>query len=345
MTSIAGNYSPGGVGWDIGDASLQAARVGPGGALTARAAPFEIQDDLDRLVEAMRSLWRQTGGGPGDLHGVTMTAERSPRFRSQREGVNRILDAVQRAFDPGQVRIFGSGGAFLSIEAARHAPFVVASANWAATAMLVARHHPDAILLDIGSATTSIIPIAGGRVAAAGFTTPDRLKSGELLDAGVLRTPVEALTTDVPYGGGRAFVSAGGLALTGDLWVYLERVHAAHYSGHTPDGRPATREFARERLARVVGGDTELLADDAILAIAEAIADAQLARVGEGLERVRARWPAIGTAVVAGLGDFLAEAAASRAGMHVVRLAERLGLEGARLAPAAAVALLHAERP
>jgi uncharacterized hydantoinase/oxoprolinase family protein len=67
--------------------------------------------------------------------------------------------------------------------------------------------------------------------------------------------------------------------------------------------------------------------------------------VGEALERVRARWPATGTAVVAGLGDFLAEAAASRAGMHVVRLAERLGLEGARLAPAAAVALLHAERP
>lgn len=345
MTSIAGNYSAGVVGWDIGSVNLKAARLGPGGVLTARAMPFVVQHDLDRLVEAMRSLWRQTGGAPGDRHAVTMTAERSQRFRSKREGVNRILDGVQRAFDPTSIRVFGADAAFLTIEAARHAPFVVAGANWAASAKLVARHHADALLVDIGSTTTDIIPLAGGRIAAEGRTDPERLRSGELVYTGVLRTPVEAITSTLPYSGGTAFVSAEGHALTGDVWVYLERLHPSHYSGHTPDGRPPTREFARERLARIICGDTELLRDDAILAIAEGMAEAQLARIRAGLERVRERWPAIGTAVVTGLGDFLAEAAATGAGMEVVRLADHLGPDGARCAPASAVALLHAEQP
>jgi probable H4MPT-linked C1 transfer pathway protein len=345
MTSIAGNYSAGVVGWDIGGVSLKAARVGPGGVLTARAMPFAVQHDLDRLVEAMRSLWRQTGGAPGDRHAVTMTAERSQRFRSKRDGVNRILDGVQRAFDPVSIRVFGTDAAFLTIEAARHAPFLVAGANWAATATLVARHHPDALLVDIGSTTTDIIPLVKGRIAAEGRTDPERLRSGELVYTGVLRTPVEALAATLPFSGGTAFVAAEGHALTGDVWVYLERLHPAHYSGHTPDGRPATREFAGERLARVVCGDSELLGDDAVLAIAEGIAEAQLARIRAGLERVKARWPAIGTGVVTGLGDFLAEAAASGAGMSVVRLADLLGPDGARFASASAVALLHAEQP
>jgi len=171
------------VGWEIGSVDLKAARVGPGGVLAARAALFAIQDGLDRLVDAMRSLWRQAGGDPADRHAVARSGERSPRFRSQREGVNRILDAVQRAFDPGKVRIFDSGGT-----------------------------------------TTSIVPIAAGRVVAEGHTTPDRLGCGELVFAGVLRTPVEALATDLPCAGGRAFVASEGLALTGDVWVYLERL-------------------------------------------------------------------------------------------------------------------------
>jgi len=54
---------------------------------------------------------------------------------------------------------------------------------------------------------------------------------------------------------------------------------------------------------------------------------------------VRARHPALTRAVVTGLGEFLAAAAARRVGLHVTHLSDTLG-PAARHAPAAAVALL-----
>ena len=66
--------------------------------------------------------------------------------------------------------------------------------------------------------------------------------------------------------------------------------------------------------------------------------------MADGIRRVRARFPAAATAVVTGLGDFIAAEAARRAGLEVVALAERLG-DAARTAPAAAVAWLLADEP
>ena len=54
---------------------------------------------------------------------------------------------------------------------------------------------------------------------------------------------------------------------------------------------------------------------------------------------MRAGQPALTRAVVTGLGEFLAAAAARRVGLEVTHLADTLG-PAARHAPAAAVALL-----
>jgi uncharacterized hydantoinase/oxoprolinase family protein len=108
----------------------------------------------------------------------------------------------------------------------------------------------------------------------------------------------------------------------------------------TPDGRPATREFAGERLARVVCADRDLLDDAKISAIADSLATAQAARIAAAIAGVLAAHPSLNVAVVTGLGAFLAAAAARRAGLTVVPLAAELGADGARCAPAAAVALL-----
>jgi probable H4MPT-linked C1 transfer pathway protein len=206
----------------------------------------------------------------------------------------------------------------------------------------VAAEVPDGILVDIGSTTTDVIPIVGGAVCAVGRTDPERLSSGELVYTGALRTPVEALVSRVPLGRGSARVAAEGFALVGDVHLWLGRLDPADYTAPTPDGRPATREFARERLARVVCADREMLDDDAIGAIARAVADAQIRAVADGIAEVRARHPAIELAVTTGLGDYIAVEAAERAGLRVLRLADRLGAEAARTAPAAAVALLLA---
>jgi aspartokinase-like uncharacterized kinase len=216
----------------------------------------------------------------------------------------------------------------------------VAAANWAATARLVAQRHPTALLVDVGTTTTDIIPIVDGRVASVGMTDPERLASSELLYTGVLRTPVEAIVGDVPYRDGRASVSAESFALIGDVHFWRGRLAASDFTVPTPDGRPVTREFAGERIARVICADRELLAASEITAIAEAIAAQQIATVIAAIERVRSRHSSIGIAVVTGLGEFLAAEAAHAAGLDVRTLAADIGSDAARYAPAAAVALL-----
>jgi hypothetical protein len=116
----------------------------------------------------------------------------------------------------------------------------------------------------------------------------------------------------------------------------------AAYTVPTPDGRPATRVYAGERLARVVCADRELVDAAALDRIADAVAEAQVERTAAAIARVRARHPTIGTAVVTGAGDFIAAAAAERAGLAVRWLADELGPDAAVAAPAAAVALLLA---
>lgn len=340
MSSITGRYQAGIVGWDIGGVNLKTVRVSEGALLTTRSMPFEIQRSLEALPDRLGELHQKVGGAGSDRHAVTMTGELSQLFRSKREGVNRILEAVTRAFDEARVRIFATDGRFLTVNDARHEPLLAAASNWAATARLVARVNPDCILIDIGTTTTDIIPIADGRVVATGTSDPARLTSGELVYTGVVRSPVESFATTVPLQGGQAFVSAEAFALSADVWVTLGQLRDGDYTAPTPDGRPRSGEFARERLARVVCADRELLDPASIDAIAHALAEAQTDRVRAGLARVRARWPALTTAVVTGIGSFLAADAAKREGLEVADLADQIGTDAARTAPAAAVALL-----
>ena len=147
------------------------------------------------------------------------------------------------------------------------------------------------ILVDVGSTTTDIIPISRGEVVALGRTDPDRLASGELVYTGALRTPVEAVVRRVPLGTAAASVSAEGFALTGDVHLWLGRLPAEDYTVNTPDGRPASREFAGERLARVVCADRDMLAEEDIDRLAGAVAEAQLEDVARAISRVRDRHP------------------------------------------------------
>jgi probable H4MPT-linked C1 transfer pathway protein len=256
--------------------------------------------------------------------------------------VGFILDGVSAAFPDARIAVFATDGQWMTVDAARADPLAVAAANWVAAAHVVATHVRDAILVDIGSTTTDIVPVVDGQVAATGRTDPARLLSGELLYLGALRTPVEAIVHAVPLGSGWAGVSAEGFALAGDVYIWTERLKSDQYTVTAPDGRPSTRPFAGERLARVVCADREILDTSALDAIAAYVADAQIARTAEAIGRVRERHPALDTGVVAGLGAFIAEGACQRAGLRVLPLAELLGTAAAECAPAAAVALLFA---
>jgi len=337
------------LGWDIGGVNTKAALVVEGRVAAAEGRPFELQRAPASLAAVLQDLAATlVPSGPPSLdgaspsHAVTMTAELSQMFRSKREGVGFVLDAVAQAFPAADVAVYAVDGTFLSPDAARARPLAVAAANWAATARVVALRYPDSILVDTGTTTTDIIPILGGRVVAAGWSDPDRLVSGELVYTGAVRTPTEALASHVWIAGRRYGVSAEAFALSADVHVWRGDLAPHDYSVPTPDGRPPDRQYAGERLRRVICSDPELADDARVSEIAGALAGAQVARIADAIIRVRAGRAELKTAVVTGLGAFLGAAAARTAGLDVVRLSDDLGADAAEYAPAAAVALLRA---
>lgn len=329
-------------GWDVGGVNLKLAAARDGRIVTVHSRPFEIQRTPHNLVQALHEQARAASLTPGTLHAVTMTAELSQLFRTKRDGVSFVLDAIESAFPNDEIAVYTVDGTFVTPAAARLDPIRCAASNWHATASIVARTWPNATLVDIGSTTTDVIPIVDGCVAAVGRTDPERLATGELLYLGAVRTPVEAIVHDVPLGDTTAGVSAEGFALSGDVHAWNCDLADDDYQCATPDGRPVTREFTRERLARIVCADRELLDDHAIDRIAAHIADAQVARTGAALERARGHTSSSAPVVSAGVGAFIAERAAGRIGAPCVRFAVALGADAARAAPAAAVALLRA---
>ena len=333
------------VGWDIGGVNTKLARVVHGEVVDVQARAFEIQRQPGALRALLETMARAASARQGDAHAVTMTAELSQAFRTKREGVTFVLDHVVAAFPDALVRVHAVDGRFVEPAMARETPLAVAASNWAATARVVAQSWPDAVLVDVGSTTTDVTPIVAGAVAARGRSDPERLRENELVYSGALRTPAEAIASTVPLPGGLTGVAAEGFALAGDVHLWRGQLSPEDYSVPTPDGRPATREFAGERLARVVCADREMLDDEAINAIADGLWEAQVDRIARAVVCNVRRHASLerATAIVTGLGDFLAAAAADRAGLQVIRLSERWG-RAARHAAAAAVALLLAAK-
>ena len=329
------------LGWDVGGANLKAAHLA-GDRLEVIERPFALWRDPQRLPALLGDAARCLGAARSMA--ITMTAELADCFSSKREGVVFVLDAFRAAFPDVRPWVYGVDGRFRSEEEARQRPYDVAAANWMASATLVARTFPDALFIDVGSTTSDVIPIVAGRVIAQGRSDTGRLRSGELVFTGALRTPICALVRSVPFRGRRCRVAAEHFAIAADVHLWLGRIHADDYTCETPDNRGRSRQEAGARLARMICADLEMLSADDVTAIAEHVARAQLRQIAGGLRQVMRRLgprcPAL--AVLAGQGAFLARAAAAELGLAIHDLAADLGPASARAAPAAAVAFLLA---
>ena len=327
------------IGWDIGGSNVKAARIqsATDGAPLMVEQPFALWREPQRLPDVLGEVAGRLGGA--NAMAVTMTAELADCFATKREGVGCVLDACAAAFAGSDTWVYGVDGRFRSVEAARRAPFVVAAANWMASATLVAETYPDAIFVDTGSTTTDVIPISDGRVVARGKTDPGRLRGGELVYTGALRTPICAIVRSLPLKGRRCRVAAEHFAIAADAHRWLGCITEDDYTCDTPDGRGRSRADAGARLARMVCADREMLDDDDITAIAEHTARAQVRQIASGLRQVMKRvGPAL--AVLAGQGRFLARSAAREAGLAVRDIADDFGSDAARHTAAAAVAYL-----
>src|SRR5689334_11156006 len=269
---------------DIGGANTKAAWLHEGELRTV-SRPFEVWRDRDALAEVLREVAAEVAARPADAAAITMTAELSDAFRTKREGVGFVLDAAQAALGSGELSVLTTAGELVSVATARLQPWDVAAANWVATALAVAEAHPDALLVDVGSTTADVIPIVDGRVAASARDDLGRLLAGELVYTGVLRTNLAAIAPRVPVHGGWCPVSSEYFAISADVHVVLGHLAPEAYDCPTPDGRPTTAPFARERIARLVCSDVEQLDAAQIDAIAAYLHGEQLRALEEAARR------------------------------------------------------------
>ncbi|MFN7732565.1 MAG: hypothetical protein ACK5OB_11730, partial [Pirellula sp.] len=235
------------------------------------------------------------------------------------------------------------------------------------------------LIVDVGSTTIDIIPINTQGVATRSTTDSQRLRRRELIYTGVERSNLAGLLRSVPLFGKRCPVMNEQFATTRDAYVWLKHLPEAHDDCQTADGRPATRVGTRYRLARIVGEDGSTLTDADIDAIATAVLRAQCRLLTRSMSTVMQRIakarngrmqpasspapsgrqrkvaatqsPSLedGLLILSGHGGFLVDSALQgelrgRMGtLAPLRLADQLGPELSRCAPAYAVAMLAAE--
>src|SRR5215471_6845445 len=124
------------IGWDIGGAHLKAARSEDARIVDVVQLPSPLRLGLDAVAGAFSAAKARMGAA--DRHAVTMTGELADAFASRREGVERLSGLAVRALAPTPVWLYAGRAGFISPEAAGHQAEDVASANWFASASLVA---------------------------------------------------------------------------------------------------------------------------------------------------------------------------------------------------------------
>ncbi|MCX8153077.1 MAG: H4MPT-linked C1 transfer pathway protein [Candidatus Bathyarchaeota archaeon] len=343
------------IGLDIGGANTKAAflRTKDGVATEIKTAVeyFPVWKEKNKLAKMLLALKeRLCGKMQFDGVGVTMTAELSDAYQTKREGINHILSCVTKTFVDVPLFVLDVDATLIPISTAKMAPLRVAAANWAATGWMVSQLLKSCVIVDIGSTSTSIIPIVNGRVAAEGKTDLEKLMCGELVYTGSLRTNVAAIVNSVPIRNGYARVSSELFALSADVHLILGNITKKDYTSETADGRGKTVREAMARLARVVCADIEMLTEQEIRQIARYIYSKQVEQVAESLSKVYSRVKAFVNTevpvVITGIGkNFLAGVAAEKVGADkIIDLADLLKDDVTAASPAVGVALMTASQ-
>jgi probable H4MPT-linked C1 transfer pathway protein len=324
------------LGFDIGGAHIKVAHTD--GTATQRS--FALWKQPRRLTAELTALRRMAP--LHDLIAITMTGELCDCYASKRDGVHAILRAVQRMADETPVRVWTTHGRFVSLSEAKHEWLAVAAANWMATACWVGKlvPHGAALIADTGSTTTDLTPLWNGQPMPRGRTDPERLKSGELVYTGVRRTPVCALLSEG--------LAAEIFATTLDVYLLLEKWPENPEDRNTADGRPATRAMAHARLARMLGGDPEMIRTEEVLHLARTVAEIQQERIRRAAQRVVTILPEPPRYLVTvGSGEFLAASLCDvdwgPGKPERISIAERFGPATSQAACAYAIAVLASE--
>ena len=229
---------------------------------------------------------------------VVMSGELADCFSFKQEGIDFIVSEVKAVFP--EAVFYGMDGKFHTSAVPQ-----LAAANWLAMADLLRDQYPEAVLVDIGSTTTDIIPL-NAFDSMIGQTDLTRLQQGYLVYCGLLRTNVATLIQTADLNGIPTPVSTEYFATTGDVYVALNRIEPSDFSADTADRKGTDRTSCMRRLARVVCADLEEIGEDGAFDVARSVYNTQMNLITESVRKIRARHHAeeiltvgIGSALVA----------------------------------------------
>ena len=252
-------------GWDIGGAHVKLAYM-DGGHLRVAQWSCPLWKGLGELIAVLKKAFA-TLPAAVSRHRVTMTGELADIFLNRHEGVRKIINAFEETRPPAsQASYFSSyccgypadscaGRGLISKREALADPASVGSVNWLASAKCVSRKCAHAVFIDIGSTTTDVLSIVDGELNMRGLTDFERLRSGELVYTGVVRSCVNTLTESVFYKNKPTPLIAEHFAASADIYRILDCLPDHADYGATADGRARDKISSLRRLARMVGED------------------------------------------------------------------------------------------
>lgn len=341
------------IGWDIGGAHLKAAAKAEGQIVCVIQKPCPLWLGLCHLHYAITSILDQLKPAPGCRHAVTMTGELADLFANREEGVFGLLRALCEHVPIENVFVFAGPRGFLAASQVKAKDtLAIASANWFAAGLHAASRVGQGLLIDIGSTTTDLLALRHGAVLTRGCNDYERLRHGELVYCGVVRTSLMSLARSVPFEGEWIGLMAEHFATTADVYRLTgELLEHVDQSPAADDGEKTSTASAR-RIARMLGRDIESPLGPVWKRLSAYFRERQLDILMQACMRQLSRGllddnaPIIG----AGVGRFLVQELANRIGQPYLDLADLYPMAFnpsefhlADCAPALAVACLARE--
>ncbi|MDZ4685490.1 MAG: hydantoinase/oxoprolinase family protein [Planctomycetaceae bacterium] len=329
------------LGLDIGGANIKAATTDG----RTCSVPFPLWKQPERLAAMLAELVAMFVDC--DTVAVTMTGELADCFTTKADGVRHIVAAVVQAAGSRRTLFWTTDGRFIAPQVVGQHVLAVAAANWHALATWVGQRAAtgSALLIDIGTTTTDIIPLRDGRPVALGQTDRERLTTRELVYTGVRRTPLCAIAKAAPWENSQVGVAAELFATTLDAYLLQGDIAEDAADIETANGRPATIASAHDRIARMVCGDREEVSHEQAVQLARFFTATQQQHIAGAVRTVLARQTAsVTTVIVSGSGEFLARRVVASipelSAGTVISLTDELAPEIATAACAYAVAQL-----
>jgi len=239
-------------GYDVGGAHLKIALAEDGRTIAAAQLPCPLRQGLGRLDAALAQAAPLVARAY--RHAATMTGELCELFPDRVTGVAEIVSRLETLLGR-DVRIWMGPRGLGTPDEARADPMSVASTNFLAAADLVARRYEEAVLIDMGSTTTDVIPVAGSRLTPRALTDGERLATGELVYSGLTRTDVSAVAHTVACRGRKQRLAAGNFATMADVRRILGELPDDVDQLDTADHRGKSLEESLARFARCLGRD------------------------------------------------------------------------------------------